>query len=225
MNNERVNSGISSPTPPIPCPTDTVTGCQGAAGVTPASASPDDTCSPFTSSIRSQLPVLGQPDGEGHWGRGEEKRQDPISSPLLLPAGPCRSKSMPLPALWASADRAQLSGRGPRWGQGCLISQGCEHGSPLPHFRGLGLPPQLMQRVEGGQREHAGVCGWETGLRSSCFSAGAAVSPGGRPRPPGRSRSRAESHPPSSGHTRASGGRAGCRQTPCCRRASISCGR
>lgn len=155
MNNERVNSRISSPTPPIPCPTDTVTGCQGAAGVTPASASPDDTCSPFTSSIRSQLPVLGQPDGEGHWGRGEEKRQDPISSPLLLPAGPCRSKSMPLPALWASADRAQLSGWGPRWGQGCLVSQGCEHGSPLPHFRGLWLPPPADAEGGGGA---AGAC-------------------------------------------------------------------
>lgn len=63
------------------------------------------------------------------------------------------------------------------------------------------------------------------GLRSSCSYAGEAASQGGCSPPPGRSHSSAAPRPPSWGCRAAACGTAGCRRTPCCRRASTSSGR
>lgn len=63
------------------------------------------------------------------------------------------------------------------------------------------------------------------GLRSSCSYAGEAASQGGCSPPPGRSHSSAAPRPPSWGCRAVACGTAGCRRTPCCRRASTSSGR
>lgn len=142
LNNERVNSRISSPTPPIPCPTDTVTGCQGAAGVTPASASPDDTCSPFTSSIRSQLPVLGQPDGEGQWGGGGRKRgRIPFPAPSCSQPVPADQSQCPFPPFGPQQTEPSCRDGAQGGARGASSHRAVSMDPPFPTSGGWGCPP------------------------------------------------------------------------------------